>query len=159
LDPGPRVPSLMRRLALLIATSGYLGFAPVAPGTVGSAAGVALFYLARAVGAAWIEPVLIVVLFAAGVWAASSAEEQVGVTDPGPVVIDEVVGMLITLAWIPVTPLGAFVGFFLFRLLDVVKPWPSRQLESLHGGLGIMADDAMAAVYGHLLMRGLVWLA
>ena len=149
----------MRRLGLLIATCGYIGFAPVAPGTVGSAAGVALFYLIRGADAAWVQPALIVALFAAGVWAATEAERALGGTDPGPVVIDEVVGMLITLAWIPVTPLGALVGFLIFRVLDVVKPWPSRQFESLHGGLGIMADDAMAAVYGHLLMRGLVWLA
>jgi phosphatidylglycerophosphatase A len=149
----------MRRLALLIATSGYLGFAPAAPGTVGSAAGVALFYLVRAAAVPWLEAALILVLFAAGVWAASSAEQQLGGTDPGPVVIDEVVGMLITLAWIPVTPFGAFVGFLIFRVLDVVKPWPSRQFESLHGGLGIMADDAMAAIYGRLLMQGLVLLA
>jgi phosphatidylglycerophosphatase A len=147
----------MRRLALLIATCGYIGFAPVAPGTFGSAAGVALVYLVRSFGTdPWVEPVLIVSLFAAGVWAASSTERQLGGTDPGPVVIDEVVGMLITLLWIPVTPLGALAGFLIFRLFDVVKPWPSRQLESLHGGLGIMADDAMAAVYGYLLMRGLV---
>jgi phosphatidylglycerophosphatase A len=149
----------MRRLALLIATSGFIGFAPAAPGTVGSAAGVALFYLVRAAGAPWLEAAVIVALFAAGVWAASSAEQQLGGTDPGPVVIDEVVGMLITLMWLPVTPLGAFVGFLIFRVLDVVKPWPSRQFESLHGGLGIMADDAMAAVYGRLLMQGLVLLA
>jgi phosphatidylglycerophosphatase A len=149
----------MRRLALLIATCGSIGFVPVAPGTAGSAAGVALFYLVSAFDVAWAEPVVIVALFAAGVWAASSAEQQLGGTDPGPVVIDEVVGMLITLAWIPVTPLGALVGFLIFRVLDVVKPWPSRQFESLHGGLGIMADDAMAAVYGHLLMRGLVFVA
>ena len=149
----------MRRLALLIATCGYIGFAPVAPGTFGSAAGVALVYLVRAFDAAWIEPVLIVVLFAAGVWAASSTERQLGRTDPGPVVIDEVIGMLITVMWIPVTPLGALTGFLIFRLLDVVKPWPSRQFESLHGGLGIIADDAMAGIYGHLLMRGLVFVA
>jgi len=149
----------MRRLGLLIATCGYIGFAPVAPGTVGSAAGVAVFYLIRGVEAAWAQPLLIAVLFAAGVWAASIAEQALGGTDPGPVVIDEVVGMLITLLWLPVTPLGAFAGFLVFRVLDVVKPWPSRQLESLHGGLGIIADDAMAAVYGHLLMRGLLWIA
>jgi phosphatidylglycerophosphatase A len=149
----------MRRLALLIATSGYLGFAPAAPGTVGSAAGVVLFYLVRAAAAPWLEAAVIAVLFAAGVWAASSAEQQLGRTDPGPVVIDEVVGMLITLVWLPVTPLGAFVGFLIFRVLDVVKPWPSRQFESLHGGLGIMADDAMAAVYGRLLMQGLMFVA
>jgi phosphatidylglycerophosphatase A len=149
----------MRRLALLIATCGYLGFAPVAPGTVGSAAGVALFYLVRWADVAWAEPALIVALFAVGVWAASITERELGGTDPRPVVVDEVVGMLITLAWIPVTPLGALAGFLIFRVLDVVKPWPSRQLESLHGGLGIMADDAMAAVYGHLLLRGLVLVA
>ena len=149
----------MRRLGLLIATCGYIGFAPVAPGTVGSAAGVAVFYLIRGVEAAWAQPLLIAVLFAAGVWAASIAEQALGGTDPGPVVIDEVVGMLITLLWLPVTPLGALAGFLVFRVLDVVKPWPSRQLESLHGGLGIMSDDAMAAVYGHLLMRGLLWIA
>ena len=149
----------MRRLGLLIATCGYIGFAPVAPGTVGSAAGVAVFYLIRGVEAAWAQPLLIAVLFAAGVWAASIAEQALGGTDPGPVVIDEVVGMLITVLWLPVTPLGAFAGFLVFRVLDVVKPWPSRQFESLHGGLGIMADDAMAAVYGHLLMRGLLWVA
>ena len=149
----------MRRLALLIATSGYIGFAPAAPGTVGSAAGVALFYLVRAAATPWLEAAVIALLFAAGVWAASSAEQQLGRTDPGPVVIDEVVGMLITLVWLPVTPLGAFVGFLIFRVLDVVKPWPSRQFESLHGGLGIMADDAMAAVYGRLLMQALVLVA
>lgn len=147
------------RLGLFIATCGYIGFAPLAPGTVGSAAGVALFYLVRATGVPWAQGALIVALFAAGVWAASVAERSLGRTDPGPVVIDEVVGVLITLAWIPVTPLGALAGFLIFRVLDVVKPWPARQFEALHGGLGVMADDAMAAVYGQLLLRGLVFFA
>ena len=150
---------MTERLGLFIATFGYIGFAPVAPGTFGSAAGVALYYLVRAIGVPWAEAALIVALLAAGVWAASAAERALGKTDPGPVVIDEVVGMLITLAWIPVTPLGAFVGFLIFRVLDVVKPWPARQFEAMHGGLGIMADDAMAAVYGHVLLRGLVFVA
>ena len=123
---------------------------------MGSAAGIGLFYLVRQVEAAWAQPLLIVLLFAAGVWAASEAERALGRTDPGPVVIDEVVGVLITLLWIPVTPLGALAGFLIFRVLDVVKPWPSRQFESLHGGLGIMADDGMAGVYGQLLLRGLI---
>lgn len=149
----------MRRLGLIVATCGYLGFFPVAPGTVGSAVGVALFYLVRAAGAPWAEAVAIVAIFVAGVWAGTITEIELGRTDPPPVIIDEVVGMLITLAWIPVTPFGAFVGFLVFRLLDVVKPWPSRQFESMHGGLGVMADDAMAAVYGQLLMRALVALA
>jgi phosphatidylglycerophosphatase A len=73
-------------------------------------------------------------------------------------VIDEVVGMLITLAFVPVGWTGALAGFFLFRLFDVVKPWPARALERLHGGLGVMADDAMAAVYANASLRLLLWL-
>jgi phosphatidylglycerophosphatase A len=67
--------------------------------------------------------------------------------------------MLITLALLPVTATGAFVGFLVFRVLDVVKPWPSAGFEKLPGGLGVMADDGMAAVYGNLIMRGLIALA
>ena len=61
--------------------------------------------------------------------------------------------MLITLAFIPVNVTGAIVGFLLFRLFDVIKPWPANRLEALHGGLGVMADDAMAAVYGNLALH------
>ena len=65
--------------------------------------------------------------------------------------IDEVVGMLITLAFIPVGWSGALAGFFLFRVFDVIKPFPAGRFETLHGGLGVMADDAMAAVYANLV--------
>ena len=99
-----------------------------------------------------------VALFAAGVWAASAAERHFGGTDPGPVVIDEVVGMLITLAFIPAGPAAAIAGFVLFRFFDVVKPFPADRLEQLHGGLGVMADDAMAAVYANLSLRLAMWL-
>jgi phosphatidylglycerophosphatase A len=67
--------------------------------------------------------------------------------------------MLITLALLPVTVTGAIVGFLLFRLFDVIKPWPANRLEALHGGLGVMADDAMAAVYGNVAMRILLVVA
>ena len=76
-----------------------------------------------------------------------------------PVVLDEVVGMLITLALLPVNVTGAIVGFFVFRVLDVIKPWPSAGFEKLPGGLGVMADDGMAAIYGNLVMRGLLVVA
>jgi phosphatidylglycerophosphatase A len=101
----------------------------------------------------WLELGAIVSLFAAGVWAAASAERQLGGIDPGPIVIDEVVGMLITLAFVPVGPSGALVGFLLFRVFDVIKPYPAARLEKLHGGLGVMADDAMAAVYANIGLR------
>ena len=93
-----------------------------------------------------------------GTWSAHRVERQLG-KDPGAVVIDEVLGMLVTLGFLDVTVTGALVGFFVFRLLDVWKPFPAGRLEHLHGGPGIMLDDAMAGIYGNLLLRGLnaVW--
>jgi phosphatidylglycerophosphatase A len=146
----------MRRLAVFLATCGYVGYAPVAPGTFGSAAGLVIFALVRASGSMSVELATIVVLFAIGVWSGTEAEHHFGGVDPGPIVLDEVVGMLITLALLPVNAVGAFVGFIVFRALDVVKPWPSGRFERLHGGLGIMADDGMAALYGNGVMRILV---
>lgn len=101
----------------------------------------------------WLHIVAIVGLFAVGVWSATAVAPYFGKSDPGQVVIDEVVGVLITLLWNPVGFGGAFVGFLLFRLFDIVKPFPARKLEDLHGGLGVMADDAMAAVYANLVLR------
>ena len=143
------------RVGLFIATWGYVGYAPFAPGTFGSAAGLAVYVLLRQWPSAGLELAVIAGLFVIGVWSGNVAERVIGSTDPQPVVVDEVVGMLITLALLPVTVSGALVGFLVFRLFDVVKPWPSRRFEALHGGLGVMADDAMAAVYGNLVMRAL----
>lgn len=148
----------MTRLAVFISTVGYCGYFPVAPGTVGSAAGLVVYLLVWWAGSPWVETGLIVALFAAGVWAGTISERYFGGIDPGPIVIDEVVGMLITLVFIPVGWSGALAGFFLFRVFDVFKPWPARSLERLHGGLGVMADDAMAAVYANLSLRLLLWL-
>jgi phosphatidylglycerophosphatase A len=146
------------RLAVFLATAGYCGYFPVAPGTVGSAAGLVVYLLVWWTRSPLVEVGLIAVLFAVGVWAGSIAERYFGGIDPGPIVLDEVVGMLITLAFIPVGLSGALAGFVLFRIFDVLKPFPARRLESLHGGLGVMADDAMAAVYANLSLRALLWL-
>lgn len=149
----------MRRLGVFIATCGYLGYAPVAPGTWGSAAGLLVFFAVRSTGSTAVELAVIAALFAVGVWSGTQAEHHFGGVDPGPIVMDEVVGMLITLALLPVNLAGAIVGFVIFRVLDVVKPWPSAGFEKLPGGLGVMADDGMAAVYGNLVMRGLIAVA
>ena len=148
----------MTRLAVFISTVGYCGYFPVAPGTVGSAAGLVVYLLVWWTGSPLVEIGLIVALFAAGVWAGTISERYFGGIDPGPIVVDEVVGMLITLAFIPVGWSGALAGFVLFRVFDVFKPWPASSLERLHGGLGVMADDAMAAVYANLSLRLLLWL-
>jgi phosphatidylglycerophosphatase A len=89
-------------------------------------------------------------------WAAGVAETELKKQDPGPVVIDEVAGQLVTLLLTGVGWKGAIAGFFIFRVLDILKPFPARRFERLHGGLGIMADDLMAGVYGLGLMMLLV---
>ena len=148
----------MQRLGLFIATCGYIGYVPVAPGTFGSALGLLVFAAVRSTGSIAVELAAIVVVFVIGLWAGTVAEHHFGGIDPGPVVLDEVLGMLITLALLPVNITGAIVGFLVFRVLDVIKPWPAARFEHLPGGLGVMADDAMAAVYGNLAMRVLILL-
>lgn len=148
----------MKPLAVFLASFGYVGYFPIAPGTAGSAAALPLFYLLRWFGVPWVELVAIAAVFVIGVWAAQGTEVALGRKDPGLVVIDEVLGMLITLALLPVSIWGVLLGFLLFRALDVIKPYPAAQLEHLHGGLGIMADDAVAGLYSHILLRVCIWL-
>jgi phosphatidylglycerophosphatase A len=141
----------MTSLALAIATVLGVGRVPFAPGTFGSAAGLLIW---AAMSGSWAaQAAAIVVVFVAGVWSGGIAERHYGATDPGAVVIDEVLGMLVTLFLNPVGWTGALVGFLLFRIFDVIKPYPANRLERFHGGLGIMSDDAMAAVYANILLR------
>ncbi len=149
----------MKRLAILLSTFGYVGYFPIAPGTAGSAAALVLYGLLRWLGLPAVDVAVIVVLSLAGVWAATVAEQHFGRTDPGHVVLDEVVGMLLTLLFVPVTWSGLLAGFLLFRAFDIVKPPPARQMERLHGGLGIMADDIVAGIYGNIALRVILLLA
>lgn len=148
----------MNRLALLISTFGYVGFFPIAPGTAGSLAALALYAPICWIGSPAIEAAAIAAVFAIGVWASTRTEALLGTSDPGPVVIDEVLGMLITLAWLPLSLGGIAVGFLLFRIFDILKPFPARRLEGAPQGWGIMLDDAMAGVYGQLALRLWAWL-
>ena len=148
----------MTRFAVFLATAAYCGYFPVAPGTVGSAAGLLVYLLVAWIGLPIVEVAAIALTFAVGAWAATHAERFFGGIDPGPVVIDEVLGMLITLAFIPVGLTGALIGFVLFRIFDVIKPFPARRFEALHGGLGVMADDAMAAIYANICLRIILYL-
>jgi phosphatidylglycerophosphatase A len=158
-DPRPPAAGAARALTLpvLVASVGGLGFVPFAPGTFGSIPGVVLAIALRAVAPWWAEAVAIVVLFAAGVWAATAAEEYFGRIDPGPVVIDEVVGMLITTLFLPLSWTGWLAAFLAFRACDVVKPFPAGRAERLPGGFGVMCDDVLAGVWGYAIMRGLLW--
>jgi phosphatidylglycerophosphatase A len=147
----------MTVLALALSTVLGIGYVRVAPGTFGSAAGLLLWWLIPHAG---LFPIVTaVVLFVVGSWSGSIAERHFNATDPGYVVIDEVLGMIVTLLFNPVGWIGAFLGFLLFRVADIVKPFPARRLEALHGGVGIMADDAAAAVYSNIVLHACVLLA
>ena len=141
----------LNTLAVAIATSLGVGYVPFAPGTFGSLAGLALWAILPS--SPWAALIAIVIVFVVGAWSAGVTERHFGSTDPGPVVIDEVLGMLITLFLVPVGWPGVAIGFLLFRAFDVIKPFPADRLERLHGGIGVMADDAMAAVYANLALR------
>ena len=146
---------MTRSVALICASALGVGYAPVAPGTFGSAVGLVLWWFLPP--APLVQAAVIVALFGIGSWSSTVAEQCCSRTDPGHVVIDEVMGMLIALFMIPVGWAGAACAFLLFRFLDVVKPYPADRLERLHGGVGVMADDAMAGIYSNLALRVLIW--
>jgi phosphatidylglycerophosphatase A len=145
----------MVSVALAFATVLGVGYVPFAPGTFGSAAGLVLWLFLPPSATA--QAIAIAVLFAVGSWSGTVAEKHFGTRDPSAVVIDEVMGMLITLFMNPVGWAGACAGFLLFRIADVIKPFPADRLERLPGGVGVMADDAMAAVYANLVLRVLLF--
>jgi len=142
-------------VAYALATGLGAGFAPIAPGTVGSAEGVVIFVAIFAIHLGQASLVIVltiinVVIFVIGVWASTRTCELTGLKDPRLVVIDEVSGQLITLApfaFFPLSIVGIVAGFLLFRLFDIFKPYPIRKLERLHAGLGVMADDVLAGIY------------
>lgn len=147
----------MRKPGLFIATCGYVGYVPVAPGTAGSIAGLALYGAAGLLGGTQVEVGVLAVVLAVGVWSSAASERHLGVTDPGVIVIDEVAGMLITLLALQPTWGGVLAGFLAFRFFDVIKPFPARWAERLPGGWGVMADDVIAGLYAHLALRLLLW--
>lgn len=143
------------RLASLISTWFGCGRSPFAPGTAGSAAAVAMAIVLHEFAGfpPWSFLLLAGILFGPAVWAADVTSRVSGIKDPGFVVVDEVVGQWIALAGASVLNWKSYLAAFaLFRLFDIWKPAPVRQLESLPGGLGINADDAMAGIYAALVL-------
>ena len=152
------------RAAWLIGSGFGCGLSPLAPGSVGSLAGVAILYLLSfAIPAEWADwqtSAGIVALsaagFALGVWATGRMSTPDN-PDPGSATWDEYVGMWLTCLWVPLgSPVWLAVAFVVFRAFDVVKPWPCRRLEGLPGGWGIMLDDVGAGLWGAVVMLVLV---
>jgi phosphatidylglycerophosphatase A len=146
----------VRSLALLIATAGGIGYAPIAPGTWGSLLVVPCFPLLGALDARSVAAHAAVVgaVVLVGIWAAGRANVAFGAHDHACIVIDEVGGMLIASLCVPCTWATAWLVFVLFRVFDVWKPFPANRIDRrCSGGIGVVADDAVAGVYAGLVAR------
>jgi phosphatidylglycerophosphatase A len=145
---------LKDKLKLAVVSFGFLGCSPFAPGTVGTLGGVLVAWLLRdtewfALWALVACLVLYVIAQPLGEW----SERYKGKKDPGIFVVDEVIGYLITVAWMQgPSPLALIVAFFVFRFFDIVKPPPARAMERIRGGHGILLDDVVAGLWGLILV-------
>ena len=138
-------------VATWLATGFGSGFSPLAPGTAGTLVAVPLALLMPAGYVA--QSLVLAGVSAVAIWSAGVAARRFGLKDPGQIVVDEIAGYLVTVAFLPAGWTTLAVGFVLFRLFDIVKPPPCRWAESLPGGLGIVADDLLAGVYANLSIR------
>jgi len=141
---------------MFLATGCGSGYLPIAPGTWGTLAAMPLVLgLSFLPEAHQFVATGLFILLSFPV--AGKAARLLGGKDPGPVVIDEAAGLLVTMLGIAAGPWQLAAGFFLFRVMDVIKPPPARMLEGLPGGFGVVADDLMAGVYANIALRFLLW--
>jgi phosphatidylglycerophosphatase A len=144
------------RLVVFLATGCYAGYVPKLPGTAGSLVAIPLCYLVSRLGPT-LAAFLVFVFMGLAVWVSGEAEKLFDEKDSGLIVIDEIVGMTVTLLLVPWTVTSVVFGFLLFRIMDIVKPFPIRKLESrLSGGWGVVGDDVLAGIYAHVVLRVVV---
>ena len=135
----------------MIASVFYIGYFPVASGTAGSLAALALYFFIRP--GLFVMTVVIVACIVIGFLSSGNAERVFGKKDPSEIVIDEFSGMLVSLFMLPVTLGYVISAFLLFRFFDILKPWPANRLERLGGGAGIMLDDIAAGIYANIILQ------
>jgi phosphatidylglycerophosphatase A len=149
----------MNIFARTIATGFGTGYFPIAPGTVGSLAILIAYWICPEISA--LQLIMIIIgLTALGIYTATITETEMKKklgsdkgNDPGIIVIDEIIGMLIALLFIPKTTFFLITAFILFRIFDIAKPYPARTMEKLHGGWGIVLDDVVAGIYANIVIQ------
>lgn len=142
---------------MFLATGGYVGRIPVAPGTFGSLLALIPCFLLSDLPLAETFGIILAFIGLA-VWVANAAEELLKAQDPGCIVIDEMAGMMVTLAGLPFDGLTVVSGFIVFRILDIIKPFPIRTAERyFSGGTGVVLDDVIAGIMGNVLLR-IIWM-
>ena len=133
------------------------GLSPVAPGTVGTLFAIPVYLILASFGTG-VYASFAVLLFLAGCYTCKQTAQALGKHDHPVIVIDEIVGYLLTMLFVPVAWYWVLAGFLLFRVFDILKPWPvSLADRQITGGFGIMVDDLLAAVYSALCLHGLIW--
>ena len=143
----------MNRFFLIIATGFGVGYSPVAPGTLGTLVAIPIYYFLSDIPSPLYEITLIGFFFLS-VWISENAQIFFGKKDDQRIVIDEIIGFLITMLWVPKTVPFIIIGFFLFRFFDILKPFPIRLLEKgLKGGYGVVLDDVAAGAYANIILH------
>jgi len=143
----------MNRFIVILATGFGVGYSPVAPGTLGTLIAIPIYYFLSEIPSPLYE-VTLVGFFFLSVWVSGNAERLFGKEDDQRIVIDEIIGFLITMLWVPKTIRFIIIGFVLFRFFDILKPFPIRRLEKrLKGGFGVVLDDVAAGVYANIVLR------
>lgn len=143
----------MNRLVLFVAQGFGVGRVAWAPGTFGTALAIPFYFIFASFGFFWYLPIVLV-LFIAGIWICGVADRVLGTADHGSIVWDEIVGYLVTMLAAPAGWLWIVLGFVLFRVFDIWKPWPIRIVERrVRGGLGVMLDDLVAALFAWIALQ------
>jgi phosphatidylglycerophosphatase A len=149
---------MMKSLVMAIATGCWVGNLPKAPGTWGSLFALLPWLLIKDFSLP-VYLLTLLLVFIIGFFAAGSAEKILDRADAGPIVIDEILGMFITLTLAPNNPIAWLLGFLLFRLFDIIKPFPVSWFDQrIHGGIGIMMDDVVAGIYALISLQFLWYL-
>lgn len=130
----------------------FIGYLPLIPGTFGSIAGVGLFYLLKGADLAAYF-LFIFCIMVLGLLTCGRAEKLLNKKDPGCIVIDEVMGMLIALSFMPHDLKIIILAFFVFRILDTLKPFPAGKMQDMHGSVGVMGDDLVAGIYTNIVLQ------
>jgi phosphatidylglycerophosphatase A len=144
---------MLKRIVIFLATGCYVGYSPLVPGTTGTLAAIPIYFLLSRLPPLYYLAILLGSIYIS-IWASDRAEVIFQSKDCRHIVIDEVVGFLVTMFIVPPTWRNILLGFFIFRALDIIKPFPIRALEErVRGGYGVVLDDIIAGIYANLIIH------
>jgi phosphatidylglycerophosphatase A len=142
----------MNFFVLLFATGFGVGFSPVVPGTMGTLVAIPIYYSVSSISSPLYELTLVAFFFFSS-WISHQAEGYWGSKDDRRIVIDEIMGFLVTMLWVPKALFSIVAGFIFFRFFDILKPFPIRRLEQVKSGYGVVLDDVMAGIYANIVVH------